>query len=68
MGYWKKITDKSKLEGKIVYIKTGTNNPHSDLYESYWCDTNKRWEFVDRNSVTCREWHGEPTHYVLVNE
>lgn len=66
MGNWKKITNESNLEGKIVVVKTEGKYIRDDLYEAYWSDENKRWEFMDHNSVTCREWNGEPTHYKLV--
>lgn len=64
---WKKITPKSKIDGE-VYVKTDGKNIRDDIYEPYWSEENQRWEFIDRNSVTCREWHGTPTHYSYVNE
>ena len=68
MGNWKKINGKSKLEGKVVLLKTEGNIARDDNYEPYWSDENQRWEFIDTNGVTCREYHGEPTHYMFVNE
>lgn len=66
MANWKKITQKSDLDCKVVYVKVD-GIECSDLYNAYWSHENDRWEFIDRNSVTCREWNGEPTHYRLVN-
>lgn len=64
----KRITNKSNLEGKVVHIRTDNKHDREDLYSAYWSYDNKRWEFIDANSVTCREWNGEPTHYKLIND
>ena len=66
MQRYKKITDKSNLEDKQVFLKTEGGVFRDDIYSAYWSDDNKRWEFIDRNEVTCREWNGEPTHYIYV--
>lgn len=68
MGNWKKINEKSDLEGKVVIIKVDNKHECDDYYDAYWSDDNNRWEFIDKNCVTCRECNGEPTHYKLLNE
>ena len=66
MANWKKITNKSKIGG-MVYVKTEGNVIRDDIYSPVFSHERDRWEFIDSNCVTCREWNGEPTHYKLVN-
>ena len=66
MSYWKKISDNSDLEGLSVTVKTDGQHVRDNHYTAYWSGDNQRWEFEDKNGVTCREWNGEPTHYKLI--
>jgi hypothetical protein len=68
MGNWKKITDKSELEGKTVRLKVCGDCECDELYNAYWNNEVNEWQFWDGNDVSCREWNGDPTHYKLVNK
>ena len=65
---WKKITAKSKLEGKVVILKVEGGSIDSGYWEAYWDDEANTWGFMDQNCVKAKDWIGEPTHYKLVNE
>ena len=65
---WKKITPKSKLEGKVVILKVGSEHAASGYWDAYWDDETNAWGFIDQHCVKAKDWIGEPTHYQLVNE
>lgn len=65
---WKKITAKSKLEGKVVILKVDNKHVDDGYWDAYWDDETNFWGFMDKNCVKASEWIGQPSHYKLVNE
>ncbi len=61
------VTNKSKIEGKYVFLKIKGNLVAEQMYHATWDYEKQYWVFTDNNCVTFREWNGEPTHYKLIN-
>jgi hypothetical protein len=66
MQKWKKITSKSKLQGKVVSVKVEDYEP-TEYYNAVWDYDNDKWVFIDRNDNYCEDLNGEPTHYKIIN-